>query len=114
MDTLPRRITRDFFISRDGYSQAKQRWAGVCRSGMPLHAGHYLFYHLIRGRDYRKAFATPSGAWAAKRLLRRRYQEVEAVFEAIVVPGVSWLLLQLMDLGGPSAYITPVDGCSPG
>ena len=69
MNTLSREVTRRFFADGEtGYAALEQRWSQLvndpeARKG--LGPEHHLFYAILRGKDWRRAFCIQAvdGAW---------------------------------------------------
>jgi hypothetical protein len=58
MTTLPNETWQAHFESKEHYLQLRQRWSWLHNSpdAPKLKSAHYLFYALLRGRDWRKGF----------------------------------------------------------
>lgn len=62
MNKLSKSITCKFFSDSASYEALCNRWAEVFNSDEKhqLRASHFLLYAVLRGKDWRKAFSTPS------------------------------------------------------
>ena len=57
MNILSKQLTRSFFKNDDGYKNLEARWKSYVNSPeCSLKSSDYLFYSIVRGKDYKKAF----------------------------------------------------------
>ena len=56
MNTLPKSITSSFFKDSNGYNELISRWSKFVNSSDVITSGEFLFYLILRGKNYKKAF----------------------------------------------------------
>ena len=64
MNTLSKAHTRLWFASAEEYAALESRWSKLTNSDAHRNLGpeHHLLYAVLRGKDYRKAFAPVTNA----------------------------------------------------
>ena len=75
MKTLNKKHTTQFFTTPDGYDTLKKRWSALANDPtVKLSASDHLWYLILRGKNYHKAFLPghkmeyyniPQGLWDA-------------------------------------------------
>jgi len=57
MNTLSKQFTRSFFKNDNGYEELVKKWKEYVNSETcELNSSDYLFYAVVRGKNYKKAF----------------------------------------------------------
>jgi hypothetical protein len=98
MNTLSKQMTCSFFASETGYTDLRRHWSLLVRSERrhELAAVHYLFYQVLRGKDWRKSFTFPSNS----NKLNNGYQPVlyRALEQLHSTVDEEWVLAPFKDL----------------
>ena len=58
MNTLSKKLTARFFLNSEGYQMLRDRWSKLMNSPEKVNLApeHHLLYHVLIGKDWRKAF----------------------------------------------------------
>ena len=112
MKTLNKKHTSQLFTTPDGYDTLKKRWSNLVNdpNAKPLSGADYLWYLILRGKDYHKAFFPgkkmehyniPQGLYDA--LMSYSFQkrlQFDSIFGDILVEDWRALISQII----PSCY----------
>ena len=62
MERLDTTTWQHYFETKEHYLNLRKRWAQLHKEGK-LEGKHFLMYAILRGKDWRKCFATPTKTW---------------------------------------------------
>jgi hypothetical protein len=120
MNTLPRAVTAQLFVSTESYAALRRHWSALMRSDRrhELSAAHHLLYLALIGKDWRKSFTPPSNrrkldngvfpGWSLFRALMSLHALWDepwllAPFEGLVTPAMLDIIRSMVERRTPYA-----------